>query len=66
MVGDSWHDDVSGALEVGWTAIWVNRNGRTMPEVDPEADLVEVPDLSHVPRVIANLQAGARCSTCLG
>jgi putative hydrolase of the HAD superfamily len=66
MVGDSWHDDVTGALEAGWTAIWVNRNGRIMPEVDPEADLVEIPDLSRVPQVIANLQAGARCSTCLG
>ena len=66
MVGDSWRDDVTGALDAGWTAVWVNRTGRPRPECDPDADLVEVPDLSHVPRVIANLQAGARCSTCLG
>ena len=66
MVGDSWRDDVTGALEAGWTAIWVNRRGVPRPSHDPDADLVEVPDLSAVPRVIENLQAGARCGTCLG
>ena len=66
MVGDSWRDDVVGALEAGWTAIWVNRSGLARPEVDPDALLVEVPDLSQVPALIRNLQAGARCSTCLG
>lgn len=66
MVGDSWRDDVQGALEAGWTAIWVNRAGRPRPALDPDADFVEIPDLSQVPRVIENLQRGARCSTCLG
>ena len=66
MVGDSWNDDVLGALEAGWTAIWVNREGRPRPEHDPEAELVEVSSLAQVPEVIENLQAGARCSTCLG
>lgn len=66
MVGDSWNDDVLGALAAGWTAIWVNREGRLRPEHDPEADLVEVSSLAQVPEVIENLQAGARCSTCLG
>lgn len=66
MVGDSWSDDIEGALQAGWTAIWVNRTGRPRPDHDPEAELVEVPDLSRVPEVIARLQAGARCSTCLG
>jgi putative hydrolase of the HAD superfamily len=67
MVGDSWRDDVKGALDAGWTAIWVNRAGRPRPEeLDPEALLVEVPDLAPIPAIIGNLQAGARCSTCLG
>jgi len=66
MVGDSWRDDVTGALAAGWTAVWVNRKGIPRPEHDPDADLVEVPDLSSVPALIANLQAGARCNTCLG
>ena len=66
MVGDSWRDDVSGALEAGWTAIWVNRAGLSRPDHDPDALLVEVPDLTSIPTIIGNLQAGARCSTCLG
>lgn len=66
MVGDSWRDDVKGALEAGWTAIWVNRAGLARPPLDPEALLVEIPELSRVPEAIANLQAGARCGTCLG
>jgi putative hydrolase of the HAD superfamily len=66
MVGDSWRDDITGALEAGWTAIWVNRAGAPRPPHDPDALLVEIPDLSPVPGLIARLQAGARCSTCLG
>jgi len=66
MVGDSWRDDITGALEAGWTAIWVNRKGVERPAHDADAELVEVADLAPVPRLIENLQAGARCSTCLG
>lgn len=66
MVGDSWSDDIQGALDAGWTAIWVNRTGKPRPAHDPEAELVEVANLTLVPEVIARLQAGARCSTCLG
>lgn len=66
MVGDSWNDDILGALEAGWTAIWVNREGLARPGHDPDAELVEVSSLAQVPAVIENLQAGARCSTCLG
>jgi putative hydrolase of the HAD superfamily len=66
MVGDSWSDDVQGALEAGWTAIWINRDGRPRPPHDPEAELVEVTSLAQVPGVVESLQAGARCSTCLG
>jgi len=66
MVGDSWNDDVQGALEAGWTVLWLNREGRPRPEHDPEAELVEIQDLTAVPEAVARLQAGARCSTCLG
>jgi len=66
MVGDSWRDDITGALDAGWTAIWVNRSGAPRPPHDPEAPLVEIPDLAPVPGLIASLQAGARCDTCLG
>ena len=66
MVGDSWRDDMSGALEAGWTAIWVNRGGDPIPAVGPEAEVVEIPDLRPVPDIIRRLQEGARCATCLG
>ncbi len=66
MVGDSWTDDVEGALAVGWTAIWVNRKGLPRPDHDPDAELVEVESLEQVPTVVERLQAGMRCSTCLG
>lgn len=66
MVGDSWSDDVEGALNAGWTALWVNRKGKPRPDHAPDAELVELADLSLVPEVIERLQAGARCSTCLG
>lgn len=66
MVGDSWTDDVEGALAAGWTAIWVNRTGAPRPDHDPEAELVEVSSLDQVPVVVERLQAGMRCSTCLG
>ena len=65
MVGDSWRDDVEGALNAGWTAIWINHEGLPRPAVDPGAELVELPNLQRVPEVIERLQAGARCSTCL-
>ncbi|MBI4913589.1 MAG: HAD family hydrolase [Acidobacteria bacterium] len=66
MVGDSWRDDVGGALQAGWSVIWINREGIPRPEVEPDAELVELPDLERVPEVIRRLQEGARCATCLG
>jgi putative hydrolase of the HAD superfamily len=66
LVGDNWHDDVEGALAAGWTAIWINRRGKPRPDHAPDAELVELPDLAQVPEVVARLQAGARCATCLG
>ena len=32
MVGDSWESDISGALEAGWHAVWLNRRGHAVPE----------------------------------
>ena len=66
MVGDSWSDDVEGALAAGWTAIWVNREAVPRPAHDPEAPVYEVRSLSRVPELIESLQAGMRCPTCLG
>lgn len=32
MVGDSYDNDVVGAMNAGWKAIWLNRRGRRLPE----------------------------------
>ena len=32
MIGDSWENDVLGALGCGMTAVWLNRYGRTCPD----------------------------------
>ena len=66
MVGDSWNDDVLGALEAGWTAIWVNRDAKPRPALPAEAMVYEVRSLKHVPELIQGLQEGLRCPTCLG
>lgn len=66
MVGDSWKDDVEGAVAAGWTAIWVNREAAPRPSHDPDAPIYEVRNLKHVPELIQGLQDGMRCPTCLG
>ena len=66
MVGDSWTDDVEGAVAAGWTAIWVNRDAKPRPAHDPEATIYEVRSLARVPELIQGLQDGMRCPTCLG
>jgi len=66
MVGDSWTDDVEGALAAGWTAIWVNREAQPRPAHHPEVPVYEVRSLARVPELIQGLQEGMRCPTCLG
>ena len=66
MVGDSWNDDVLGALEAGWTAIWVNREAKPRPSHPLEVPIYEVHSLDRVPELIQGLQEGLRCPTCLG
>ena len=66
MVGDSWKDDVEGALEAGWTAIWVNREALPRPPHDADALVYEVRNLNYLPELIQGLQDGMRCPTCLG
>jgi putative hydrolase of the HAD superfamily len=66
MVGDSWIDDVEGAVAAGWTAIWVNRDARPRPAHEADAPIYEVRSLDRVPELIQNLQDGLRCPTCLG
>ena len=66
MVGDTWVDDVEGAVAAGWTAVWVNREKRPRPPADPDAPIYELRDLALLPDLIRDLQEGQRCPTCLG
>ena len=66
MVGDTWSDDVAGAAEAGWTAIWVNREAKRRPDHAPELPIYEVRSLDRVAELIQGLQEGMRCPTCLG
>jgi putative hydrolase of the HAD superfamily len=66
MVGDSWTDDMLGAVNAGWTAIWVNREAKPRPGLHLESPIYEVRGLEHVPDLIRGLQEGMRCPTCLG
>jgi HAD superfamily hydrolase (TIGR01509 family) len=43
FVGNSWAHDVLGALNVGWCAAWVNREGA--PHPDPRSGVPELRDL---------------------
>jgi FMN phosphatase YigB (HAD superfamily) len=65
MVGDSWSDDVAGALAVGWTAVWVNREGLPRPPHHPDDLIYEIRSLDRLPELIQRLQNGLRCPTCL-
>ena len=56
MVGDSISKDVDGALAAGLGAIWVNRNGSSVPSDRP--DLVEIGSLASLPSALSSATAG--------
>ncbi len=43
FVGNSWEHDVQGALNAGWQAAWVNREGAPHPQ--PDSPALELPNL---------------------
>ena len=49
-VGDSYERDVVGAKKAGWTAIWMNRRGHTLPEGGLIPD-----DVVHTEKELADL-----------
>ena len=54
-VGDRLDTDARAAHQAGWTGIWLNR---TAPEMVPP-DVIAIPDLGALPRVMAQSVAGA-------
>jgi FMN hydrolase / 5-amino-6-(5-phospho-D-ribitylamino)uracil phosphatase len=54
MVGDSLRNDVRGAQNAGWRAIWLNRDGRDRPDrYTPDA---EISNLVELPKALRALQ----------
>lgn len=51
MVGDSLHEDISGARHAGWRAIWLDRRG---DQVKPP-DVARVTSLRDLPAVLADM-----------
>jgi len=55
MVGDSLRNDVRGAQDAGWRAVWLNRDGRDRPGgYAPDA---EVSNLTDLPGALRALRA---------
>ena len=52
MVGDSWDDDVAGALAAGLHAVWLNTSGLPIPAVSQAADAV-ITSISELPAALA-------------
>ncbi len=47
MVGDSYRNDVSGAVKAGWRAVWYNPSGQAAPGLAPlhSAEILSMEDL---------------------
>jgi FMN hydrolase / 5-amino-6-(5-phospho-D-ribitylamino)uracil phosphatase len=55
MVGDSLPNDIGGAQNAGWAAIWLNRDGCDRPDgYTPDA---EISSLAELPNALRALQA---------
>ncbi|MEN3001583.1 MAG: HAD family hydrolase [Armatimonadota bacterium] len=55
FVGNSWEHDVKGALQVGWRAAWLNREGAPTPEPEASVPMLRsltelLPEPSHLIR----------------
>jgi len=54
MVGDSLPNDIRGAQNAGWRAIWLNRDGHDRPDLyTPDA---EISNLMELPKALRALQ----------
>ena len=59
MVGDSWENDVAGALAVGLRAVWFNPSGGGRPCGAP-APAAEIAKLSQLPPALEGLARDVR------
>jgi FMN phosphatase YigB (HAD superfamily)/membrane-associated phospholipid phosphatase len=65
MVGDSWRNDVEGAMHAGLRAIWFNRAGASRPAGAARPD-AEISRLADLPRAVAALEGRAAALTPAG
>ncbi|TYP70656.1 HAD family hydrolase [Paenibacillus methanolicus] len=49
-IGDSWRNDIAGAMEAGWRSVWLNRRGAA-PDTD-HAPHAEIRDISELPTLL--------------
>jgi len=54
MVGDSFTNDIEGAIRAGWRAVWYNPSGRAAPGLTPVHD-AEILGMSDLPGVLDRL-----------
>ena len=52
MVGDSWENDVLGALGSGMAAVWLNRYGRDCPDPSLAVEIRSLEPVGDVLRVL--------------
>ena len=52
-VGDNPFDDVRGAKSVGMNAVWINRDGKTLPKDQPQPDH-QITSLAQLPPILEN------------
>lgn len=52
-VGDNPFDDVLGAKSVGMNAVWINRDGKTLPTNQPQPDH-QITTLAQLPSILEN------------
>ena len=51
LIGDSWENDIVGALKAGIRPIWLNRNGR----VSPDSRITEITSLEPIENVLHHI-----------
>jgi 2-haloalkanoic acid dehalogenase type II len=57
MIGDSWREDIEGAVNFGASAIWINRSRKPLPPSAPPQLLAEIADLDELPAVLESVLA---------
>eukprot|EP00657_Telonema_sp_P-1_P010052 TRINITY_DN4352_c0_g2_i1.p1 TRINITY_DN4352_c0_g2~~TRINITY_DN4352_c0_g2_i1.p1 ORF type:complete len:146 (-),score=3.76 TRINITY_DN4352_c0_g2_i1:337-774(-) len=55
-VGDSWRNDVCGAINAGWKAVFLSRKGEVENPLNNDANII--PSLNELPRLLLEIDWG--------